>query len=98
MSTPTWSKRASAICVAIVRCQIKVYSRSWSRSIEAATRWGVRITLVGRTASWASWALRLRVLYRRNSASVYRWPYSVFTSSAISRRAVSAMLTESVRM
>ena len=74
MSIPTWSNRASAICVATVRCQIKVYSRSWSRSSTAATRCGVRNTLVGRTASWASCALRERVLYRRASASEYALP------------------------
>jgi len=84
--------------VAIVRCQIIVYSLSWSWSRPAATRWGVRITLVGRTASCASCALRDRVLYRRNSASVYSLPYSVLTSSTISRSAVSAIVTESVRM
>ena len=42
MSTPTWLKRASAICVATVRCQIRLYRRSWSRSRAAATRSGVR--------------------------------------------------------
>ena len=68
MSTPTWLKRASAICVATVRCQISVYRRSWSRSSDAATRAGVPAAReVGRIASWASCALRERVLYRRGS-------------------------------
>ena len=58
----------------------------------------MRITLVGRIASCASWALRLRVLYRRASGIVYASPYSDFTISAISRSAVSAIVTESVRM
>src|ERR687897_738338 len=58
MSTPTWLKRACAICVATVRCQIRVYRRSWSRSRAAATRSGVRSAEVGRIASCASCALR----------------------------------------
>src|ERR671931_557288 len=74
MSTPTWSKRASAICVATVRCQIIVYRRSWSRSSEAATRAGCRRIEVGRIASWASWALRERVLYRLGFSSAYPRP------------------------
>ena len=98
MSTPTWLNRACAICVATVRCQIRVYSRSWSRSRAAATRSGVRRADVGRIASWASCAFRDFVLNRRGSAREYSAPNSVRTSSAISRRAASAIVSESVRM
>jgi hypothetical protein len=62
MSTPTWLNLASAICVATVRCQIIVYSRSWSRSSVVARRSGWRRTEVGRIASCASCAFRERVL------------------------------------
>ena len=62
MSIPTWLKRASATCVATVRCQIKRYSRSWSGSRIRLISSGVRSTEVGRTASCASCALRDLVL------------------------------------
>ena len=98
MSIDTWSNRASAIWEATVRCQISRYSANWPLSNAPATRSGVRMAEVGRMASWASWAPRCLVLYRRGCFSAYAAPNSVLTTSAISRSADSAMVVESVRM
>jgi hypothetical protein len=58
----------------------------------------MRAAPVGRIASCASCAPRVFFRYRRGFSSVYRSPYWVRTTSAISVSAWVAMLVESVRM
>ena len=93
---PTWLNRACAICVATVRCQISVYSPQLVAVERRRHPIGCPQADVGRIASCASCALRDRVLNRRGSDRAYSPPNSVRTSSAISRRAASAMVSESV--
>ena len=54
--TLTVTPRASAICEAKVRCHTSVYSARSCRFSSDATASGGRNGVVGRIASWASWA------------------------------------------
>ena len=89
---------ASAICEARVRCQMSRYSDiSWPLS--SAESWsGLRSGVVGRMASWASWAFLTLVVNRRADGDRKFSPYDRFTWSRTAVRASSARATESVRI
>ena len=80
-----------------MRCQISSYKRSWSRLSTERNEPGVRRICVGRIASWASCALRERVLYLRGPFAK-PVPYSRSITSCASASACADSVTESVRM
>ena len=89
---------ASAICDANVRCQIKRYSeRSWPFSSDASCC-GERKGVVGRMASWASWAFLTLESYCFGCGDRYGCPYSAATAARTACSASADSVTLSVRM
>ena len=89
---------ASAICDANVRCQIRRYSeRSWLFSSDANCC-GERSGVVGRIASWASWAFFTFEAYCFGCGDRYCGPYSEATAPRTACIASSDSVTLSVRM
>ena len=83
---------ASAICEASVRCQISRYSdSSWLFSSPATWR-GERSGVVGRIASWASWAFLTFESYCLGCGDRNCWPYSL----AIAARTACSASSDSV--
>ena len=75
---------ASAICDASVRCQTNRYSAiSWLLS-SPSTCLGLRNGVVGRIASWASWAFFTFDAYCFGVGDRYCWPYSLVIVSRTS--------------
>ena len=90
---------ASAIWLAIVRFQIRSYSRCSSRSSSPETSDGLRnVSPDGRIASWASCAFLLLFAYTRGFSGT---AFSPYISTACARAAVTACVlsaVESVRI
>jgi len=97
-STDKVSKMPGAICEAKNRCQINWYRRNWSRFKNSLIASGVRITEVGRIASWASWAPSTLVLYVGGLGGKKDSPNRSWIYWRASSCAISATLVESVRM
>src|SRR5690606_22000876 len=97
MSTVRVSNTAGATSLDTDRSQMSLYSRYWSRVKYGRTLSGSRLTLVGRMASWASWApARERYVggWAGRNLAPYFWSITRWASFC----ALSATLVESVRM